>query len=403
MDGTAWPDRADGPAELPDRAWRRGLLVTAHFVFAGRVGGAEHMLYNLLHGLSEAGAPPRVLCADPANLDPAVVAELGAPDRLLACGGGRGSRFIAEQRSCLDRSLTADAILFTNYFVPPIVPRRLGRVSTIIHDVQFRHFPAFFSARKRAWLMASQRFAVHRADAVVAISDFVRRDLIGVYGDGVADKIVTIPNPISWERFGAPNPMRPIERPYILSVAAQYAHKNLLTLVRAFAAVAERDPDVMLVFCGQSYAGLRGVKSAPSQLDALVVELGLSNRVMMTGYVDDRRLGTWYRHAALFAFPSLFEGFGMPAAEAIGFGLPTLTSDRTALPEVTQGLATTIAAAEDPRAWASAMLDALRDPVAHRPDATRSAALRDSYSPRQVGERYRRLVFDEASGDRRTA
>lgn len=388
MDGAAWP---------ADHARRRTLLVTAHFVFAGRVGGAEHMLYNLLHGLNDAGVSPTVLCADPANLDPAVVTELAAPGFLLACGGGQGSRFIAEQRSCLSRSLSADAILFTNYYVPPIVPRRLGRVSTIIHDVQFRHFPTFFSAKKRAWLMASQGFAIRRADSVVAISEFVRSDLIRVYGEGVADKIVTIPNPISWERFGPPGAARPLERPYILSVAAQYAHKNLLTLVHAFATVARRDPDVMLVFCGQSYAGLRGVKAEVSQLDALVAELGLSDRVMMTGYIDDRDLGAWYRHAAVFAFPSLFEGFGMPAAEAIGFGLPTLTSDRTALPEVTQGLATTIAAAEDAGSWASALLDALRNPAAYRPHPARAAALRESYSVRTVGERYRRVVFGEAS------
>ena len=393
MDGATWP---------AERARQKSLLVTAHFVFAGRIGGAEHMLYNLLHGLTEAGVTPTVLCADPANLDPAVVTELAAPGRLLACGGGQGSRFIAEQRSCLARSLKADAILFANYFVPPIVPRRLGRVSTIIHDVQFRHFPTFFSAKKRAWLKASQGFAIRRADAVVAISEFVRRDLIRVYGEGVADKIVTIPNPISWERFGPPGPARPIARPYILSVAAQYAHKNLLTLVRAFAIVAKRDPDVMLVFCGQSYAGLRGVKAAVSPLDALITELGLTDRVMMTGYVDDLSLGNWYRHAALFAFPSLFEGFGMPAAEAIGFGLPTLTSDRTALPEVTQGLATTIGEAEDSGAWASALLDALGNPAAHRPDPTGVAALRESYGVRTIGEQYRRVAFGEASGDLRT-
>ena len=96
-------------------------------------------------------------------------------------------------------------------------------------------------------------------------------------------------------------------------MAAQYAHKNLRTLLRAFATVAARDRDVMLVLCGQPYGGLRGVKSGTDEIGSLVEALGLSGRVLLTGYDDDRALGDWYRHAALFAFPSLFEGFGMPA------------------------------------------------------------------------------------------
>ena len=384
MDGAAW-------LSPPSSLRRHRLLVTAHFVFAGRVGGAEHMLYNLLRGLAASGADLGVLCAAESNLDPAFVAELrnAKSGELLACGGGDGSRFIAEQRACLATSLSADAILFTNYFVPPIVPRRLGRAVAVMHDVQFRHFPAYFSPKKRAWLTASQGFAMRRADTIVAISDFVRRDLLRIYGARYERKVVTIPNPISWDRFGPPSPARPLDRPYILSVAAQYAHKNLDTLLRAFAAVARRNRDVMLVFCGQAYGGLRGVKAEASGLQALVAELGLQDRVVMTGYVDDRSLGTWYRHAELFAFPSLFEGFGMPAAEAIGFGLPTLTSNTTALPEVTQGLATYVDAPRCSDAWASLMLEMLRDRNSYEPDRDRMAALRQSYGVDAIGQRYR--------------
>ena len=95
-------------------------------------------------------------------------------------------------------------------------------------------------------------------------------------------------------------------------------------------------------------------------LRGLIDELGLSDRVILTGYLDDAALGRWYRHAALFAFPSLFEGFGMPPVEALGFGLPVLTTDRTALPEVTLGLARLVSEPENPAAWASHLAEMLR-------------------------------------------
>ncbi len=367
------------------------LLVTAHFVFTGRVGGAEHMLYNLVRGMAASGASPGVLCASEANLDPAFVAEMTAnhPGSLVTCGGGTGPRFISEQRACLRPELRADATLFPNYFVPPIVPRRLGRVTTVIHDMQFRHFPQHFSVKKRAWLAASQAFAMRRADRVVAISEFVREDLLRHYGRQFERKVVTIPNPISWDRFDVPGEdQRPIAQPYILSVAAQYAHKNLEVLVRAFAQVAKLNPDLQLVFCGQGYNSLRGVAGNRQGLQPLIEQLGLQHRVRMTGYVDDIALGQWYRHAALFAFPSVFEGFGMPPVEALGLGLPTITTRRTALPETTLGLAEYV---DDPFSedeWARRIGLMLRSPAAYRPQAADIARLRAKYSLPQVGRQY---------------
>ena len=390
MDGASWPATAAENVPVKHGAAGR-LLVTGHFVFAGRVGGAEHMFYNLVRGLGEAGTPPGVLCASEHNLDPGFVAEL-LPGQLVACGGN-GSRFVGEQRAALRPGLRADAVLFPNYFVPPLVPRRLGRVATVIHDVQFRHFPQYFAGRKRAWLTASQALAMRRADTVVAISGFVRDDLLSIYGSRFERKLATIPNPISWDRFGPPagtepGEQRPLERPYILSVAAQYAHKNLPVLVRAFAEVARRVPDLMLVFCGQPYGGLRGVAGSRDGLEKLVAELGLEDRVHQTGYVDDRTLGRWYRHAAMFAFPSVFEGFGMPPVEALGFGLPTLTTTRTALPETTMGLAVGVADPLSAAEWADRLFQVWRDPAAFRPSPGDVARLRTRYSPAVVGRQY---------------
>lgn len=373
------------------------LFVTSHFVRRGRVGGAEPMLYNLMHGMSECGVETTILCGNATNLAPEFRADIAGGSVRVQESGGTGNRFLAEQLACLQKGLSADAILFPNYYVPPIVPRSLGHVGVVMHDFQYRHFPQYFSAKKRAWLRAAQAFAMRRADRVIGISNFVCEDAIRLFGRSAARKLVHIPNPLSWDRFAAGlDSPRPCARPYILSVAAQYPHKNLETVIRAFETVAKAEPEVQLVLCGQSYAGLSGVAAPGKQrgydMMALAETLGLSARIQFTGYVDDATLAQWYRHAEIFVYPSLFEGFGMPPVEALGFGLPTLTTGRTALPEVTRGLARTVVDPLDAAEWASAITMMVRNPAQHSPSIEDVAALKAFYHPVRIAQEYTRAL-----------
>ena len=370
------------------------LLVMAHFVYRGRVGGAEPMLYNLLHGLARHSTRLSIACADRGNLDAAFAAAIASEPavRLVEAGGG-GPRFLAEQRACLEIADQADAVLFPNYFVPPVIPRRLGRVGVVLHDMQYRHFPQHFSRRKRAWLATAQRFALHRADRVITISEFVRDDVLRTFGRHAERKLIAIPNPISWERFGTDRSVSPpLAEPYILTVAAQYPHKNLETLIRAFAVLAREEKQVRLVLIGRDYNSLHGVLGKRPSLLALVDELDIGPRVHLTGYLDDRALGAWYRGAALFAFPSVFEGFGMPPVEAIGFGLPTVTTRCTSLPEATMGLATYVDAHYDVAEWADRLREVLLSPQRHRPTPADAARVRAHYSDDRIADLYSRAL-----------
>jgi glycosyltransferase involved in cell wall biosynthesis len=114
----------------------------------------------------------------------------------------------------------------------------------------------------------------------------------------------------------------------------------------------------------------------------------VADRVHMTGYVDDAQLGTWYRGASVFAFPSLFEGFGMPAVEALGLGLPVLTTRCTALPETTLGLAAYVDNPTDSREWADRLGHMLRDPVAYTPNQRAVRAVRERYDTVHVARAY---------------
>jgi len=361
------------------------ILVSGHFVYAGRVGGAEHMVYNLVEGMDEAGENTTLLCGNKANLSQSFVRRRENSGRsIIECGGER-HRFLSEQKACFDPRLRAEAILFPNYYLPPFVPKRLGRTGVVIHDFQYRHFPEHFSPKKRAWLGFSHRQAFNRADKVIVISQFVRDDAIRLYGPR-AKKCVVIPNPISWDRFGVIPGEAPFGgRPYILSVAAHYPHKRLDVVIKAFAPLARRRRDLLLVLVGQLARDLVSVGSDVHRLHHLIHDLGLADQVKITGYIDDATLGDLYRHARVFAFPSLFEGFGMPAVEALGFGLRCVTTRHTALPESTLGMADYVDHAESVDEWTQ-RLDALIDGPRLSPEKVNE--LRDYYNPLKIGKLY---------------
>lgn len=369
------------------------LLVAAHFVRAGRVGGAEHMLYNLLRGFGGLGVDLTVACSSLRDLDQDTVDELSSHPRtrIIQAGNSR-SRFVAEQLTALRPDLVSDAVLFPNYFVPPIVPRRLGRVVTVLHDLQYRHFPQYFTITKRIWLRLAHSVAMRRADRIVVISEFARNDALRWLGRRIDANLAVIPNPISWDRFDLPDDAAPpLDRPYLLSVAAQYPHKNLATLIRAFAEVARFDRDLQLVLCGQRPGALLGMGGKRLDTHGLAAELGISDRVIHMGYVGDRSLGNWYRHARGFVFPSMFEGFGMPPVEALGFGIPVLTTNRAAIPEITRGLAHYVQNPLRVSEWAASILEMTRDPDSFRISAFDCDRLRSYYAPDRIARKYMTL------------
>jgi glycosyltransferase involved in cell wall biosynthesis len=362
-----------------------GILIAGHFIYTGRVGGSEHMVYNLTRGLSDLGVEVTFLCADRANLSAEFLEDSRIAHRTIIECGGKGSRFVSEQRACLDRRLRGTSILFPQYYLPPILPRRLGQAAVVIHDFQYRHFPQYFSAKKRAWLRLCHWRAFTTATKVIVVSDFVRRDAIRLYGQ-CAEKSIVIPNPVSWDRFRkTPGPHPFGERPYLLSVAAHYPHKRLDVLVKAFSKIAQKRKDLLLVLCGQLPEGLISVGKDVTGLRGLISDLGLNERVCITGYLSDQEVGDLYHHALAFAFPSVFEGFGMPAVEALGFGLPTLTTRCTSLPEVTLGMAHYVDDPSDTDEWAERLESLVATP---RLPAETIERIRDNYDALSIGQRY---------------
>jgi glycosyltransferase involved in cell wall biosynthesis len=362
------------------------VAVDASFLKPGSVGGAEHMLKNLVRGL----------LAESADIRLAIVTR---DEPWIGDDGGRvtwrclppeSNRFLGGAAAL--RTMRASSVLCPNYFTPPGLSTRAGRVVTVIHDLQYRHFPQFFSRRKRLWLRAAHRHTLRRADRVVAISEFVAADIAGCYGERWRPKLTVIPDPVSWARFDAngahgelPGATRQIvdSRPFVLTVAANYPHKNLDRLVQAMSIVRgqPRFREVALVVAGQLAHRLVGTKRGWPELPS-------SEWIVPTGYISDAALGGLYRRATAFVFPSLFEGFGMPAVEALGFGLPVLASRTTAIPESTRGHARLLDDPTDVERMADAITELLDEPQRWAPTAAGVADLRRAYDPSTVAGRY---------------
>lgn len=313
----------------------------------------------------------------------------------------RLGRFAAETRLGLLECAGLDAILFTNYFTPPIV--RARRTVTVIHDLQYLHLPEFFSPAKKFWLKTCHLHTLRACDGVVTISQTVKDDLLQQYGDRWVDRIHAIWNPVSIDRFqeAEAHPSLTNGRPYLLCAAMDRPQKNLATLIHAFHQIKDRWPDLCLVMTGQLRSMRRPGRELskafadkmPSTID-LVAALGLKDRVQVTGFVSDQVLGNLYRGASVFVLPSLFEGFGMPAVESLALGTPTLVSDLPVLREVTLGQAHYVANPRDAAEMADRIDAILADVNAYRPSPELVERIHHRFAPATIAQQYLNLLLN---------
>jgi len=149
-----------------------------------------------------------------------------------------------------------------------------------------------------------------------------------------------------------------VERPYVLGLGAIDTRKNTANLVRAFARLP-RSVVGRLVLAGFE-------KVEQTRIPALVEELGIKLRVKILGYLPQRQLTALFQGAAVFAYPSLAEGFGLPILQAFALGVPVVTSQSGALTEVA-GPGARFADPRDPRSISHELMIALTDPTeSHR-------------------------------------
>lgn len=246
-----------------------------------------------------------------------------------------------------------------HYVVPLVKPTPLV---VTIHDINHLLFPEYLpSMAARVYARRMIRTAVRKADAIITVSHSAKHDLvqntdvsvdkIHVIHNGVERRFSVLPDtgelPELAMRFQLPRRM-------ILYIGNTRPHKNLSTLLEAFALFKRRDKfDTVLAIVGRDI-----FEAHP--LQRLSRKLGLGEYVRFLGFLKTEDLSLMYRLADLFVFPSLYEGFGLPPLEAMASGTGVVASDIPSLREVT-GEAALLVDPRNPEAWASAMEKMLGD------------------------------------------
>jgi len=225
-----------------------------------------------------------------------------------------------------------DLFYSPDFVLPPT--RRATRTLLTVHDLSFLHYPEHFVPKLVQYLTQVVTRSVARADRVLADSEATRADLIAHLGtepekvevlySGVDPRFCPQPEPGEAERTRDRYSIG--GRPYVLSVGTLQPRKNYVRLIRAFAQLQTcRLADLQLVIVG----GKGWLYE-----DILAEAERHPHRVRVLGFVEDADLPALYRGASLFAFPSLYEGFGLPVLEAMACGVPVVCSDVSSLPEV---------------------------------------------------------------------
>ena len=291
-------------------------------------GGNESFLLGLLDGWRSLSITEPLTLLACAEGRPAL-AKVPNPHRFNVIDTGpyrRWSSYVWQQTQAL-RQIRPDWYLST-FLLPLHVP---CRAAVIVHDVSFRAHPEYFPRSIAAYMRMLVSWAMRRAAVVLTISDFTRREIQHYY-PSTARKTVVVSCGVGSE-FTAEGDAETdrvalqaygIESPYLLAVGNIHPRKNLGRLLDAYLTLRSDLPNTPNLV----WAGVERWGSTDLQQRARATGVNLPGRIAA------EHLPALYRQALALAYPSLYEGFGLPPVEAMACGTPIIASNTTSLPEV---------------------------------------------------------------------
>jgi len=325
--------------------------------------GAGHYILQLAQGLSARPDVDLVLFSRAGDADR--WAPLVGPGNLHAAAPGPRPLRLAWEQLQLGPMVTVSGA--TVHHGPHYtMPRRCGIPSVVtVHDLSFFDEPRWHERSKVLLFRRAITRAAREAAVVICPSQFTAEALHRWCR--VDAEVVVAPHGVDTVRFRPEEPSPGADgarlaaldsrmtpgRPFAVFVGTLEPRKDVPTLVAAFASVAERHPEALLVL-----AGGRGWGS--DAVDEAMASTGLSGRIVRTGYVGDEVIPALLRAATVVVYPSLYEGFGLPALEALACGSPLITTRGTAMEEVA-GASALLVPPGDTDALAGALDAALED------------------------------------------
>jgi glycosyltransferase involved in cell wall biosynthesis len=231
----------------------------------------------------------------------------------------------------LEVALMRPDLLHCPDFIPPF--RRTCPAVVTVHDLAFLRYPENLTDESRRYYGQVRR-AVESAERTIVVSEATARDLAELLGVGSA-RVRVIHNGLDPSFRAPPDPVDiarvrarwGLDRPYLLFLGTLEPRKDVPTLLRAFAAVRASHPGLLLALVGR-----RGWLYEP--IFDTIEALGLQRDVRTIEDAANADLPPLFDGASAFALPSLYEGFGLPALEALARGVPTVVADTSSLPEV---------------------------------------------------------------------
>lgn len=320
-----------------------------------RAAGASRYISGLLHGLASVDSRNEyfiflkathngMLESLPMNIRLVTLPNLARPARMIyqhLLAGVHAQRLQLEVWHGMHYSL-------------PHLARRMALIATF-HDMSYFEFPGYFSKSRLFYFRRVMADAVHRANMIVCVSHATREALYRYFPvNGRAITVHSGVEPVFFNRLSVEKIDRTcsalqVPRPYILFLSTIESHKNLPLALQALALI--RRHNLHMVIAGQPGSGW-------PEASALIRKLDLTESVHCLGYVAEEKLPALYQGARVLVVPSIVEGFGFPALEAMAGGIPVLAAQPSNSPHSAQAEVVSHPAMlcdHDPERWAAQM------------------------------------------------
>lgn len=272
------------------------------------------------------------------------------------------SRVVWEQRHlpALLRERRIEVFHSPANVLPEMLPRECASVVTL-HDLAFLLYPEVLTRAKRVYHRIFTTRSLRRASMIIAVSNSTKKDAVKQVGiaPGRIQTVYTciderFSNVITNEEKQTFYREHGLDGGYLLYLGTLEPRKNIPTLLEAYRELRD-------VYSRKEKLALVGGKGwLYDEIFAKAQSLGLASEVLFPGYVSNEEQLLWYHGASAFAYPSLYEGFGLPVAESLACGVPVVTSNMSSLPEAGNDLAL-IVDPLDSHALAAALQRALTD------------------------------------------
>jgi glycosyltransferase involved in cell wall biosynthesis len=269
--------------------------------------------------------------------------------------------------------------------LPERLPRSCAGIITL-HDLAFLRFPEVLTRPKRLYHRTFTVRSLHHATMIITVSESTKQDAVELV-DIAPERLRTVypcidprfSNVIDERAIGDFRQKYGLEHGFILYLGTLEPRKNITTIIEAYARLRQAHSRAeKLVLAG-------GKGWLYETIFDRVQQLGLQSEVVFPGYVADEEQALWYQAASAFIYPSLYEGFGLPVAEALAGGTPVITSKVSSLPEAGAGIALCIDPL-DADAMAKALYQALTDQTYREKCRAMAATINEQFSAKRMVE-----------------